>query len=157
MGKQHRHRSVNQNYIDLSDRLAALRSVKELVYAAIITALAVSFAMYVFFDIVPARGSFSSGTEDVSVLIQVRFYDVQEDDILVLKKGRLCAAVMSPEKKLIIPGQNPDGEDDRIPVMINNQNGSKQLRLVSPGEIEGKIGFVVFPLNRFGEDIRKLF
>ena len=85
MGKQHRHRSVNQNYIDLSDRLAALRSVKELVYAAIITALAVSFAMYVFFDIVPARGSFSSGTEDVSVLIQVRFYDVQEDDILVLK------------------------------------------------------------------------
>lgn len=157
MRKRFRHRSVNQNYIDLSDRLAALRSVKELVYAAIITALIVSFAMYVFFDIVPARGVFSKEAEDVSVLIHVRFYGVQEDDIVILKKGRLYATVMSSEEKYTIPGQSTVNDDEKIPVLINSRNGSKTVRLVSPDEIEGKVGFVVFPLKRFGEDIRKLF
>ena len=157
MKKRRRHGSVTQTYIDLTDRLAAMRSVKELIFTAIIIALAVSCAMYVLFDIVPVKGSFSKSTEEVSVLIHVRWYQLEEDDVIVLKKGRLCATVLSEKEKRTIPGISSSEDDSLVPVRINKSDGGSNIRLVEPSEIEGKISFVVFPLNRFGEDIRKLF
>lgn len=156
MNRRQKHRSVTQNYIDLTDFLAALRSVKELVYAVIITALIVSCAMYVLYDIVPVKGVFSGDTEEVSVLIQVRGYDLQEDDVVVLKKGRNCATVLSQREKQKLPGQGTAENNDLIAVRVNSAGKSQDIRLVSSSAVEGKIGFVVFPLNRFGEDVRKL-
>lgn len=151
------HRSVTQHYIDLTDRLAAVRSALELLYAIIGLALIVSCAMYIFYDIIPVKGAFSLNGEQVSVMVQVRGYEPQEGDIVVLRKSRLCATVLSEQERANDNRELYALQDGQLLVNVNHINGSKNVELVDTEEVEGTVRFVVFPLNRFGENINKLF
>lgn len=144
---QKKHRSVTQNYIDLSDRLAAVRSGLAFLYVVIGIALLVSCTMYVFFDIVPVKCTLSLSGEDIRAIVQVRVYKPEKDDIVILKKSRLCAKVLEDDEKL------SDGE---LAVSVSEINGSKRKTVIKTNEIEGKVRFIVSPLNRFGENAEKM-
>ncbi len=160
MKKTGKHHSFTQNYIDISDALAAGRSALVLLYVVIGIALAVSCMMYIVFDIVPVKNKYDSGENvPVECLIQVRGYELQEGDLVVLRKSRLSAVVLQT-RGFALESSEEEYQgltEDHLLVSINEVNGSKNTAAVTPDEIEGKISYVVSPMKLFGADIHKLF
>ncbi len=159
MKKTAKHNSVTQKYIDISDTLAAGRSAIVFLYIIIGIALVVSCLMYIVFDIVPVKGSYSMGDgETVSCIICVRGYELKKGDLVVLR-GKRNAAVVVETAGVSDMDQYKDMDypEDSLLVNIDEVNGSKELSAVQPDELEGKICYVVSPMKRFGTDIHKLF
>ena len=156
MKKNGKHRSVTQNYIDLSDFLAAARSLLGLLYTVITAALIVSCMMYVFFDIIPVKGKYNLSGEEVRVIVQVRGYCAEKDSVVVIQGSRLCAEVLDTDELKKLNGDKLQPADNELLVSISEVNGSKTVKLITQDEIEGRVVLILSPMNTFGNNFNKL-
>ncbi len=159
MKREMQHSSVEQIYIDISDTLAAFRSLIGLVYFLIAVVLVFSCIMYIFFEIVPVKGTYDVGSGDsVNCLVQLHGSTPEKGDLVVLKKQGLSARIVE-DKGFSTDEKYKDYQlsDEYLLVSINEVNGSRTLAAVKPEEIKGKIVFVVSPIKYFGTPPDKLF
>ena len=159
MKRYPQHSSVEQIYINISDTLAVFRSFIGLIYFMIAVVLVFSCIMYVFFEIIPVKGSNDVGSGDtINCLVQVRGGTPEKDDLVVLRNERLSAKIIenvgfaSDEKY-----KDYQLSDEYLLVSINEVNGSKTIAAVKPEEIEGIICFVVSTIKSFGKPPDNLF
>ena len=137
--------SAEQYFNDMSDTLAAFRSVLGWIFFVIAVFLAFTCIFNLFYQILPLDGVYIKGYSSVDVLTEKNVGTLSAGDVVLVKKGSgyVCAEV-----------KDVYGNGSKVPegfVMVSSNYG-KNRECVSYDSIRGKVSCIVYPSLCFGED-----
>ncbi len=131
-----------QYYIDLADKLSALRALKGFVYFLIAAALAFTCVFNFFYGIFFVEGARLKGNENVAVVVNVNKRSFEEGETVLVRNGSgYCCAEFTAS------------DDSENGIYVKSDNGNIFIR---NEEIEGKAEFVLFPVSCFGDNTHDL-
>ncbi|MBQ8133247.1 MAG: hypothetical protein IJ192_02380 [Clostridia bacterium] len=150
-----KHHSVMQNYIDLSDRLAAGRSALGFIYVFIAAILIFTCFFHAFFVVKQMENIRLKGNE-TEVIVSRRRTAPGKGDIILLKNGEVCKVLAASGEVFVQGGIGMEIDEGLILVAVPNDDGSASNKIVSEEDTDGKIYFIIAPLSCFGDDPGKL-
>ena len=135
--------SSEQFYIDVSDRLAALRSAKGFIYFLISAAVLCNCMFHVFFGLFSVKDVSYKGNDEVVVVARISLDSYEKDEVILCSRDGeyYCARVSQPA---------PYAENG---VYISTPKGQ---RIVEHENICGRAEFIVLPFICFGDGVNGL-
>ncbi len=150
-----KHHSIMQNYIDLSDRLAAFRSALGFVYVIIAAVLIFTCLFHAFFAVKQMEHIRLKGSE-TEVVVSKRKNTPEKGDVILLKNGEVCKVLAAGGEVFTQGGISIEIDEGLILVAVPNDDGSASNKMISEEDTDGKIYFIIAPLSCFGDDPGKL-